>query len=46
MVRRAPAGLPYRRLVPKKLIVLPQYIGAPVTLNGNPVTGSSNRMPK
>lgn len=45
-VSSSPAGRPYSSALPKKLQQLPQYIGAPVTLNGNPVTRSSISIPK
>lgn len=45
-VRSRPAGFPKYNAVPRKLIVLPQYIGDPVTLKGKPVTMWSIKMPK
>lgn len=43
---RMPAGFPYHKAVPRKLMVDPEYMGELVTLKGNPVTISSLRMPK
>lgn len=45
-VNSTPASFPFSNATPRNDIVLPQYIGASVTLNGNPVTGASMRMPK
>lgn len=45
-VKKTPATLPLYNAVPKKLKVLPQYIGAPVTLKGKPSTFLSIRIPK
>jgi len=41
-----PATFPLYNAVPRNEQVLPQYIGAPVTLNGKPSTFSSIRIPK
>lgn len=43
---RTPAVRPLYKAVPRKDNVLPQYIGAPVTLKGNPSTFLSMRIPK
>lgn len=45
-VNKIPANLPRTNAHPKKLHVLPQYIGAPVTLKGNPSTLWSIKIPK
>lgn len=38
--------LTHHKATPAKLMLLPQYIGSEMTLNGNPVTMWSMRMPK
>ena len=45
-VSTSPAGFPLHSAVPRKLSVLPWYMGAAVTLNGKLVTGASIRIPK
>ncbi|KAK4964407.1 hypothetical protein LTR28_003755 [Elasticomyces elasticus] len=45
-VSATPAGLPIHSAAPRKLIVLPQYMGASVRLKGKPSTRRAIRMPK
>jgi len=43
---RSPAGLSYHNEAPTKDMALPTYIGSVRTLNGNPSTRWSMRIPK